>query len=86
MESNDELKEIDIINSTCYCFDDIMRVGDFDFDNILLGEKSYENSYKNMTFYDFMTFHTKRLWVENHCVLGSIKKMDLPKFMMQLDI
>ena len=36
MESNDELKEIDRKNYTCYYFDNIIRVGDFDFDNILL--------------------------------------------------
>ena len=36
METNDELKEIDIKNRTCYYFDDIIRVIDFDFDHILL--------------------------------------------------
>ena len=34
MESNDELKEIDVKNCTCYYFDDIIRVGDFYFNNI----------------------------------------------------
>ena len=34
MESNDELKEIDVINRMCWYFDDIMKVGDFDIDNI----------------------------------------------------
>ena len=38
MESNDKLKEIDIKNSTFYFFNDIMRVRDFDFHNILLDE------------------------------------------------
>ena len=32
MESNDELKEIDIKNRTCYYFDDIIKIEDFDFD------------------------------------------------------
>ena len=32
MESNDELKEIDVKNRTCYYFDDIVKIGDFDFD------------------------------------------------------
>ena len=32
-----------------------------------------------------MTFHTKFLWVQYHCVLGLTKKMDLLKFMMKLD-
>ena len=44
-----------------------MRVGDFDFDNILLDEISYEDS--------FMTFHTKFLWVQNHCVLDEFIKI-----------
>ena len=33
-----------------------------------------------------MTFYTKRLWVQNHCVLGSMIEMDLLKFMMGLGI
>ena len=52
MESNNELKEIDSKNRTCYYVDDIMRVGDFEFDNFLLKEKSYENSYENNLIYD----------------------------------
>ena len=39
MESNDKLKEIDMINSTCYYFNDIIRIEDFDSDNILIDEK-----------------------------------------------
>ena len=42
MKSNDELKETDIKNRKCYCFDDIIKIEDFDFD-ILIGEKSYKN-------------------------------------------
>ena len=54
MESNNELKEIDIKNCTCYYFHDIMKLEDFDFDNILLDQRGYENnlvyviSYKNL--------------------------------------
>ena len=38
MVSNDELKEIDIKNCTCYYFDDKTRIADIDFHeiNILL--------------------------------------------------
>ena len=43
MESNDKLNEIDIRNRTCYYFDDITEIQDFDLDNILIDEKSYEN-------------------------------------------
>ena len=39
MESKDELKEIDIKNCTCYYFDEIMRIIDIDFSDILLKEK-----------------------------------------------
>ena len=42
MENNDELKEINIENCTCYYFDDITKFEDTDFDYILLDRKSYE--------------------------------------------
>ena len=40
---NIKLKKDSIKNRTCYYFDDIIKFVDFDFDNILLDEKSYEN-------------------------------------------
>ena len=43
MESNYELKEINIKNHTCYYFDDQIKFKDFDLDNILIDEKSYKN-------------------------------------------
>ena len=54
MESNDELKEIEIKDCIWYYFNDIIKTEDFDFDNILIDEKSYENilvdniSYKSL--------------------------------------
>ena len=54
MDSNDKLKEIDIKNRTCYYFDDIFKIDEFNLDNILIDEKLYENilfysiSYKNL--------------------------------------
>ena len=36
VKSNNELKDIDIDNCICYCFNDIMRVVGIDFDDILL--------------------------------------------------
>ena len=54
MESSDKLKETDINNRTCYYFDDIIKIGDFDLDNILIDGKSYKNilvqniSYKSL--------------------------------------
>ena len=43
MERNDKLKENDIENYTYYYFDDIIKIDGFDYDNILLNEKSYKN-------------------------------------------
>ena len=40
---NNELKQVYINNRTCYYFDDIIKIEDFDFDNVLFDEKSYEN-------------------------------------------
>ena len=40
MESNDKLKEIVIKNLTCYYFKDIIKIEDFDLNNILIDEKS----------------------------------------------
>ena len=43
MESNDQLKEIDIKHPACYYFDDIIKIEDFDSKNILINEKSYKH-------------------------------------------
>ena len=54
MENNDELKAIDVKNCTCYYFDDIIKFGNFDLENILIDEKSsgnylvYKISYKTL--------------------------------------
>ena len=58
-------------NCTCYCFNDIIKIVDFNLDNILIDQNSYDT----------------KLWLMlNPCVLGSIKYMDLLEFMMELDI
>ena len=43
MESNNKLKRIDIKNPTCYYFDGIIKIEDFDLGIMLIDEKSYEN-------------------------------------------
>ena len=54
MESNNELKEINIQNGTYYYSDDIIKTKEFDFDNILSDEKPhkkfliYNTSYKTL--------------------------------------
>ena len=52
MESNDELKEIDIKNSTCYYFYDVIKIVDFNLNNFLI----YENYTK---IFWFIRFNTK---------------------------
>ena len=37
------LKKVQVKNRTCYYFDDIIKLEDFDIDNILIDEKSREN-------------------------------------------
>ena len=64
MESKDELKEIDINNHTCYYFDATMRVMDIDFSDILLNEKSYENSLIYDILCNFMGAKLLRIWLE----------------------
>ena len=41
MESNDGLKETDIKNCTCYYFDDVIKIVDFNLNNFLIYEKIY---------------------------------------------
>ena len=43
MEGNNKLKEIDIKNRTWYYLDDIIKAEYFDFKNILINDKSFEN-------------------------------------------
>ena len=79
MDSNVELKDINIKNRTCYYFDDIIKIEDFNLVNILIDEKSYENilvysiSYKTL-------IDAKPL----HITLDKIEA--LLDFMMELDI
>ena len=40
MESNNELKENVIKNRTCYYFDDIIKIENFNADNILIDQKT----------------------------------------------
>ena len=53
MENNEfKKKKICIQNRACYYFDDIIKLEDFDNDNILIDEKSHKNIL-------IMTFHIK---------------------------
>ena len=40
---NNELKKVCIKNRKCYYFDDIIKIEDFNLDNVLIDRKSHEN-------------------------------------------
>ena len=40
---NNELRKVSIKNHMCYYFDDIIKIEDFDSDNILIDQKSHKN-------------------------------------------
>ena len=73
------MKEIDIKNRTCFHFDDKMTVSDVGFNDILLNEKSH----KNTLIYDGSY---KNFIGEKPLHIRFDKRMDLLKFMMELDI
>ena len=55
-----------------------MKVIDIDFENISLHKKSYKNKNKNILIHDISLVH-------NNCVFGLIKKINLLKFIVELD-
>ena len=65
MESNDELKEIDIKNCTCYYFYDVIKIVDFNLNNFLIYEKYTK-------IFWFIRFNTKLWLMLNLWVLGLI--------------
>ena len=81
LESDDELKETDTKNRTSYYFDDIIKIEDFDFDNILLDEISYGNiliydiSYKTL-------IGAKPLHIRFEKIDGFIKVYDRTRYLI----
>ena len=55
MESNDELKEINIKNCACYYFNDLIEIEDFYLNNILIDEISIQNVLINDIQYKTLT-------------------------------
>ena len=51
IDSSVELKEINIKNCSCYYFDDIIEIKDFNLGDILIDEESYENILVNNIAY-----------------------------------
>ena len=67
---NNELKKVHIKNRTCYYFDDIIKLEDFDLDNILIDDKSHGN----ILIYDisYKTFGSKPLRIRFDKIDGII--------------
>ena len=63
---NNELKKVCIKNRMCYYFDDIIKIEDFNLDNVLIDKKSQEN----FLIYDISY---KTSLVQNLCKLVPIK-------------
>ena len=76
---NNEFNKVRIKNRSCYYFNGIIKLEDFDLDEILIDEKSHEN----ILIYDISY---KTLIDKNLCVLNSLKWRELYEFMMELDI
>ena len=78
MESKSKLKEVNILNCTCFYFDDYC-IDDLDIGNILLNEKLYEN----YLIYD-VAYNTPH--GVNSLLIFSIKENDLLENMIALNI
>ena len=78
---NNEFKIVHIKNCSCYYFDDIIKLEDFDLDHISLDEKSH----KNILIYD-ISYRTliglKPLWIRSNKIYGFIKIYDGSKYLV----
>ena len=75
-----ELKKVRIKNCICYYFDDIIKLEDFDLDNILIDKKAHENiliyeiSYKTLIC-------SKSLQIRFHKIDGIIEIYDKSRYL-----
>ena len=81
MESNGKLKEVDIKNHTCYYFDDIIKIEDFDLDNILINQKSYKNILVYNIFYQIL-IDSKPLCITFDEIDGFIRVYDGTRYLV----
>ena len=76
---NNEFEKVCIKNSACYYFDDIIKLEDFYFNNILIHEKSHENILIYDIWYETL-IGSRLLRIRFDKIVGFIK------FMMELNI
>ena len=79
------LKKVSIKNCERYYFNDIIKFEDFDFDNILLDEKSYENLLLYDTLYKTL-IHAKPLRNMFGKVDGFIRVYDRTIYLVLFDL
>ena len=81
MESSDKFKEIHTKNRTCYYFDYIIKIEDFDLNNILIDEKSYENILIYNILYKSL-IDSKPLHIRFNKIDGSIRGYDGTRYLV----
>ena len=80
---NNELKKVGIKNHTCYYFDDIIKIENFDFNNVSLVEKSFENNFIYDVLYKTL-IGTKLLRIMFDKVDGFIRDYNGIKYLILL--
>ena len=81
MDSNDELKEMDFKNRLCYYFDDMIKIEDFDLDNISIDKKSNENILVYNNLYKILV-DSKPLCVRFNKIDGFIRVYDGTRYLV----
>ena len=80
---NNEFEKVRIKNRTCYYFDDIIKLGDFDFSDILIDEKSHENNL--ICYISYKTLIVpKPMRIRFHQIDGVIKIYGRTKYLVLL--
>ena len=75
------IKDVNVKNRTCYYFDDIIKIEYFDFDNILLDDKSNENVLVNDILYKTL-IGTKPLGIRFNKVDGFMRVYDEIRYLI----
>ena len=81
---NNEFKKVRIKNLTCYYFDDIIKLENFDLNNILIEKKSY----KNILIYDFShktLINSKLLRIKFDKINGFLRIHDGTRYLTLFD-
>ena len=78
------LKEINIKNCNCYCFNDIVKTKNFDFNNILLDEKLFKNILVHDISYKTL-IGAKPLRIRFDKVDGFIRNYDGTRYLILFD-